>query len=326
MQLGSCGRVAWMAGLLALSWGCRSGGSDRSGPSSEDTDLDPDSGGGDDSAGDDTDAPVDRPLAVFLLTGQSNSLGTTAYEGGSVDDYGPGAHDADAATPFFWSNVNGGNDQWPPILYGDSDGAFLDLQIQQGFGSDPAFWGPEFGFARTLHDAGYGDITIIKSSRGGGGNTYWVKEAFEESPSYTGDMWGQLSETTTLALGALVAAGTDFEVVGLLYLQGESNNAEEAELTGVRLLALKEDLTELIDGIAPGAADDMRLVLGEIAASSSTPERILTTEQQRALANEHDDIDFVETSDLPLKSDGIHFGKDEKLEIGRRFAAVFLEG
>jgi hypothetical protein len=41
------------------------------------------------------------PVDVYILTGQSNSLGTTRYE----TDYAPGTHPADSVIRILWSNA-----------------------------------------------------------------------------------------------------------------------------------------------------------------------------------------------------------------------------
>lgn len=102
---------------------------------------------------------------VYILTGQSNSLGTT---GDSDTLPNPGVDPADANTRLFWSNVKSSNTVYPPVLYGSSGGAILPLQMQQGDGSaNPNFWGPEFGFARTMAKSCASNVLIIKASRGG---------------------------------------------------------------------------------------------------------------------------------------------------------------
>ena len=264
-------------------------------------------------------------MLVYVLTGQSNSLGTTSGEGSTEAEYAPGEEAADLLTSFFWSNVHGANSAWPPLLYGDSSGAITTLQMQQGAGLDPAFWGPEFGLARSLFEDDIVDVLIIKASRGGGGNTLWSKEAYDVDPA-SGHMWGHLADTTTLALTQVLDSGRTVELRGFFYLQGESNGAVEAALTDVRLEALVEDFAAHVEGLAPGATAGMQTVVGEIAASSGNAERIQTTSLQRALAEANPDIHFVDTADLPLKADGIHFGREARLEIGERFAAALEEG
>jgi hypothetical protein len=253
-------------------------------------------------------------LDVYILTGQSNAMGTTAGE----TPFAPGSHPADAQTALFWSNVSatGSSDPNNIVLYGDSGGDITTLLMQQGQGVSPAFWGTEFGLARALYDAGHSDVMIIKVPRGGGGNQYWLPT--------TGHMYNHMVEQVDAALTAAQLAGNTFDVKGLVYLQGESNGATEASLADVRLRSLIDGLQSHINATFPGIATAMKTVIGEIAASQSNGNRHLTTELQKSLAASDADITFVPTGDLPLKSDFLHFGRDEKLEIGRRFANAFL--
>jgi hypothetical protein len=70
---------------------------------------------------------------VYVLTGQSNSLGTTADN--SESNIGPGVEASDAATRFFWSNASAANTAYPiSAMYGNSGGAITPLQAQQGDG------------------------------------------------------------------------------------------------------------------------------------------------------------------------------------------------
>lgn len=255
-------------------------------------------------------------IDVYILTGQSNSLGTTNLE--SPSD--PGVHPADSQTDFFWANASGGsssNIAYPPALSSSSGGAITSLQVQGG-----PFWGPEFGFSRRLYDVGERDFLVIKASKGGGLNTFWDNATFDANNN-NGHMWGHLRDTVDSALGSVISNGDTFNVKGFMYLQGESNNSAGAAASGAMLGDLIDNLQTHISNQYPNAADDMFSVIGEIAASSSNSNRILTTQQQMQLAASNSTIEFVPTSDLPLKSDGIHFGRDSKLTIGRRFADVF---
>ena len=79
-------------------------------------------------------------LDVYILTGQSNSIGTTVQEG---ENFGPGTHPADTQTAFFWSNPSaiGSSNPNTIVLHGDSEGMITTLQMQQGNGVSPKFWG-----------------------------------------------------------------------------------------------------------------------------------------------------------------------------------------
>jgi hypothetical protein len=260
-------------------------------------------------------------MDVYILTGQSNSLGTTELEGA---DHSPGSSATDATSKFFWSNADGSYAQYPSVLHGDSDGVITTLQMQQGDSNNATFWGPEFGLARTLAAAGQANVLIIKASRGGGGNTFWEKTAFETNPN-SGHMWGHVRDTVAAALTAATVAGHNVQVKGLMYLQGESNDTTEAGAADVRLSNLTANLREYINSNFGNAAANMKTVVGEIAASASNPNRITTTALQRSLADSRCDMTFVQTHDQPLKSDGLHFGAGSKLMIGERFAHALLD-
>jgi hypothetical protein len=258
------------------------------------------------------------PVDVYILTGQSNSLGTTAGE----TDYTPGPHLADAVIRFFWANVSG-SASYPPASYGTSGNLFKPLQMQQGGVGSPYFWGAEFGFARTLYEAGRTNFAIIKASASSGGNTLWDKAAFDANHN-NGPMWGHVSNTVRTALGKLVASNQTFNVRGLLYIQGEGNSGSEAPIAASRFSLLCSNLMAAINSTYPGTATGMCAVIGEIAASQTSLNSRITTTQQVAVAYSNNAIAFVSTRDLPLKSDNLHFPKSSKLEIGARMANCFL--
>lgn len=267
---------------------------------------------------------VGATIDVYLLTGQSNSLGTTSLEGAAITDYGPGDHEADAVTPFYWSNVSSTNSLYPAVLYGDSGGAVSTMQMQQGdAGTNPTFWGPEIGFARQMFATGLTDLLVVKASRGGGGNALWDKSTFDANNN-SGHMWGHVTDSLDVALTNIVNQGDSFSFKGIMYLQGESNNSGEASASDDRLADFITNLQSHVNATYANAASDMHTVVGEIAGSGTNANRTLTTQLQMDLAAADPDVTFVTTNDLQLKSDGIHFGRDAKLAIGNRFANAFI--
>ena len=256
---------------------------------------------------------------VYILTGQSNSLGTTSLEGSS---YFPVTLSEDAKIPFFWANAYGYGG-YPLQLYGTSGNKILTLRMQQGDSANPSFWGPEYGFGRTRYEAGRTNFLIIKASNGGGGNTLWDKTTFDTNHA-AGPMWGHLSNTVNTALGVLAASGRGFNVRGLLYIQGEGNSSGEAVIAGSRFSQLCSNLISAINASYPGTATGMRAVIGEIGSSQHNGTTQITTTQQVAAAFSNNTLAFVSTRDQPVKSDNLHFPKSAKLEIGRRMANCFL--
>ncbi|MDB4289290.1 GDSL-type esterase/lipase family protein [bacterium] len=243
---------------------------------------------------------------LFVLTGQSNSLGTTA--GGEADPTS-GSDPADAHVPFFWDNVADAT-----TSLGDSGGAWTTLQDQQGgfYPGSATHWGPEIQFARTLYRAGVRDFGIIKASRGGGGNTNWSK-------SSGGHMYSHVRSTVDAATAALTTAGDTFEIVGFLYLQGESDSGAEAGIADVRLGALVSNLRGDLTN-----ATSMHAVAGGIAAAGGN--RDLVRANQADLAMGDTTISYFENLDLLGQLyDGLHFDKPAKLTVGKRFANAFFE-
>ena len=245
-------------------------------------------------------------IRLFVLTGQSNSLGTTA--GGEADP-SPGSDPADDAIKFFWHNVADAS-----TSLGDSGGVFTTLQEQQGgyYADSATHWGPEIGFARTLYRAGVRNFGVIKAARGGGGNTYWSK-------ADGGHMYALITNTVNQAVADLVASGHTAEVVGFLYLQGESDTTAEASIAGSRLATLVANLrSDLPD------ASGMHAVIGGVAAAGAT--RDVVRAQQQALADADPTISYF--SNLDLQSalyDNLHFDKASKVIVGKRYASSFFD-
>lgn len=242
---------------------------------------------------------------LFVLTGQSNSLGTT---NGTEADLSPGSDPADARVKFFWHNVADAT-----TSIGSSGGAFTGLQAQQGnyYPGSSTHWGPEIAFGRTLVRAGAGNIAIVKASRGGGGNTHWSKAS-------GGHMYAHVVSTVNAAASALTAGGDTFEIAGLLYLQGESDSTAEADLAGTRF----QELVDNLRADLPNAAN-LKAVIGGIAAPGAARDTVRA--RHEALAAGSATIDFFPNLDLQSAvTDGLHFNKAAKLRIGERYAQAFF--
>lgn len=244
---------------------------------------------------------------LFVLTGQSNSLGTT---NAGEADVSPGSDPADARIPFYWHN-------WVDATtsLGSSGGAFTSLQAQQGgyYTGSATHWGPEINFGRTLYRAGARNFGIIKCSRGGGGNTYWLKDSADDH------MYDKVVAAVTEACATLTAGGHTFEIAGLLYLQGESDSTAEAAEAGTRL----ETLVDNLRADLPNAAD-LFGVIGGIAAPGATRDTVRTNQQAIGASTSY--IDCFSNLDLQTwtAADNLHFNKAAKLRIGERYAQAFF--
>ena len=252
---------------------------------------------------------AEPPVRMILITGQSNSLGTTADP--AAFDAGPGSAIEDERVPFFWSNrsTRGGDDA--AALIGDSGGKYTALQAQQGEGRNKTFWGPEIYCGRHLCRAGWGDFVLVKASRGGGGNGHWLAE---------GEMYQHVVQTVSQARKRLLEEGRSVEISHLLYVQGESDSEQEAAVSGARVVSLLDRLKEEWP-----EAGEMKLIIGGIAAEGKRRDRV--RRHQAAVADRRADIRYIDNLDLqPNLYDGLHFDRAAKQMLGFRFAqAIWSE-
>lgn len=246
-------------------------------------------------------------LKLFVLTGQSNSLGTTDGDGA---DPSPGTDPADQEVHFYWHNLANATKS-----LGDSGGGFTTLREQQGgfYKGSATHWGPEIGFGRRLHRAGVRDFGIIKASRGGGGNSFWSRTAPDHH------MYDHVVKTVTTATASLTRAGHTFEIVGLLYLQGESDSAAEAAIADTRIKELADHLRRDLPN-----AQALHTVIAGIAATGATRDTVRA--KHAAVAAGSGQFSFFSTTDLrDQMPDRLHFNKPAKLAIGERFAEAWLK-
>lgn len=243
---------------------------------------------------------------LFVLTGQSNSLGTTA---GGEPDPGPGSDPGDSGVKLFWHNVADAS-----ISLGDSGGMFRNLREQQGgfYAGSATHWGPEINVARTLYRAGVRNLGIVKASRGGGGNANWSKAS-------GGHMYSHLVNTVGAATSVLTNGGDTFEIVGLLYLQGESDSGSEAAIADTRLSELIANLRADLPN-----AGNMQVVIGGVSAAGGNRDTVRA--KQAALAAGDATVRYFDTVDLRSQLyDNLHFDRAAKLTVGERYAQAFLD-
>ncbi|MFC4991615.1 cadherin domain-containing protein [Rubritalea tangerina] len=253
---------------------------------------------------------------LFLLTGQSNALGTT---NGGEADVSVGVDPADQHIKFAWSNVVSDSQEIghsgevlnpaSPLV------TFTSLQEQQGgvYGGSASHWGAEIDFSRKLYRAGVRDFGVIKVTRGGGGNSHWHKAS-------SGHMYGEILDAVSEATTGLTAEGHTFEIVGLMYLQGESNNTSEAAVAGTRFKELVDNLR--VD--LPNASNMHGSIAGIVSAGAAAD---TTRAEHAAIAESTSYLSYFGNEDIAayVAADGLHFNKQAKLTIGQRFANRFFD-
>ncbi len=290
-----------------------------------------------------------RTLDIYILTGQSNSLGTV-QNSQLTNDVAIGSAPAEQTgaggqpnVPFWYDNFHGYNDSVDTAL--GASAAWGPLQIQPKGTYSYNFWGPEMGFSRELYNLGNRDFAVIKVSRDGGGDTLWQRST---SPPAAGTVSGagvaywKIVDTIEAATStsALAALGyTDFRIVGLMYLQGESNSASEATAAAPRFTQLISDLQSDF----PGKATDMKAVIGENLGTASnriygtsgwegtagalSPAGVSNTNFHNLALSNPSQYGWVPTADLTIvNTDGlkIHADANSQMTLGKRYADAFV--
>lgn len=273
-----------------------------------------------------------RDLKIFLLTGQSNSLGAVKGSPASaemLEKYKP------ERTMYWHEN------------FGQKEGVFSGASQEWGMvvPAVPSYngnlcMGPEYGFAAVLEKKGWfddADVAIVKASRDGGDNGHWMRNG----------------QAYRLLVGAVKNASSalkekkygKIEFAGLLYLQGESDSGDAVPAAAQRFKELLKHLAEDLKGwgdTAPLAKSCA--VIGENAnwgtknvTDSLTGNTIgmlngrdtevdgkTTWQVMRSLAASSPALGYAPTRDLPKltsgDSMGVHYDGCSQLVIGARFA------
>lgn len=288
-------------------------------------------------------------LNIYLLTGQSNSLGTVqdsvltgvpAIGSAPAEKSGVGGN---PNVPFWYDNFHGYNDSTDTALGAST--AWSALQVQPKGPYNYNFWGPEIGFSRELYDDGNRNFAVIKVSRDGGGNTLWQSSPTAPATgtvSGAGVAYWKVVDTIKAATTPqnLTSLGyTDYKIVGLMYLQGESNSATEATAAATRLAAFVTDLQNQF----PGKATGVKTVIGENlstdsnriygtagwqgTAGASSPSGVSNTNLQALADSSVSTYGWVRTDDLTIvNTDGlkIHADANSQITIGQRYADQFI--
>lgn len=284
-----------------------------------------------------------KTLQLYILTGQSNSLG--AVKGSPADKNLLKKYQSDGSTKFWHTNFN--KDSGKPVDVAPPPSASWEPIVPQSCGTAASLYncmGPEYGFAFVMEKKGWkliptpgkeaADIGIIKASLDGGGKQYWYKG----TPAYK-TIVGSVNSATAKALEDGYGK---VQIAGVMYLQGESNSDAsnvakdfltfltnlEADISrpGVDTSHLKKQQAILGEHALWGTTNDKNPETGDITAgeNGNTGEASNTSEQHRALAESRKNMGWVPTRDLAkiTKGDsmGVHYDGKSQITIGARYA------
>ena len=230
-----------------------------------------------------------RPAKVYLLGGQSNMVG-----------YG----NNDALPPEL------GRPQNDVQIYHDGNWGLL----RPGLGAGSDLFGAEITFGRDMADAMPSEKVVLIKRAWGGTNLMQ-----EWRPPLAGGNIGPLyTEFVSTVNSALAALGEDYEIAGMIWMQGESDSSPRSWAE-----AYEQNLTFFIQSLrVEFGVPDMPFVIGQITDSSAWPYGATVMQAQLNVSETVPRTAMVYTSDLP--HDGVHYYAAGVMPLGSRFAEEML--
>ena len=267
----------------------------------------------------DTATIVVKPevMDVFIYAGQSNATGAQ----NTLDVLRVGDSPYDEKISYAW-NIPG---------LATSNG----WESLQAIEVDPATnrrgHGAEISFGRTLFEAGYNNIGIIKVARGGTNlANHWDPNTTLTGVSGNFGMYPEMLNTVNARLAELDAQGIPYRITGFLWHQGEGDmNPSMASIYGA-------NLTELISALRSDFGQELKVFLASVYNPNATEEEgMLVRNAQRDVATAdaqayvvnldtvYYDGDFNPNAEN-LIADNLHYNSIGQIKNGSSFANTLL--
>ena len=180
--------------------------------------------------------------------------------------------------------------------------------------------GPEFGFAKAMTGLYPADeIHLIKVARGGTPIDYWLPDANGKENGHTALLANLKS--------ALEKIGGDYEIAGMLWMQGESDakkqeDAEAYQKKLERLIALMRKET---------GKPELPFVIGRLSTRILESKKFnmpfvkIVQSGQEAVAKNDKPAHVIDTDDLSQRSDFVHFDQKGQMGLGKRFGEAMIK-
>jgi hypothetical protein len=245
---------------------------------------------------------VDRPrVRVVIAAGQSNMSGC-ADSRQITYDFTP------RSNVLFWNQIT---NAYAPLTFGTSD-----TNCGQSPSNRPFFYGPEITIADELERLFPNDqVALIKFTKGGT-SIYdnWAPPGANPALPAGGNVWNELIPELNLALGTLDAAGYQYSVEGMLWMQGESDGDQS-----FRANNYNQRLTAFIAAVRGYFADpELPFVLGRVQ-NAGQPFIATVRLAQQQVAEADPFAMWFDTDDL-IRFDTFHYDEPSVIILGARFA------
>jgi hypothetical protein len=253
---------------------------------------------------------ADAKAKVFILSGQSNMSG-----GGPVVAEGLQFDRAVGDKVRIWD----ASDAWNKRGILGKWASLNELQsMKKEMRADMI--GPEFGFAKAMSALYPADeIHLIKVSKGGTPINWWLPDAKGKPNGHTA-----LLENLKNALGKIDG---DYEIAGMLWMQGESDAKTQADaevyqkkleqlIALVRKEAGKPELPVVIGKISSKILESPKFKMPFVKTVQSGQEAVTKTDKHAFV---------IDTDDLSQRDDLVHFDQKGQLGLGKRFGEAMIK-
>jgi len=258
-------------------------------------------------------------VRVFLVAGQSNAVGCNSDAGKLPPELYTPQPDV-----LFWFEEGPWGSVHDPVRRIRSD-AWLPLQFQ----SDPDYgtfgwyddgFGPEIRLGRTLADHLTADVAVLKFAINA------TSLAGDWDPDTSGSLYQQMLDILDEALTVLASQGHTTVLASAFWMQGEWD-----ALYGSYAAAYQSNLTAFITELRADCGNPtLPFVIGRLCAGIEEcpyftfPYLDTVRAAQQAVAASVPNAAMVDTDDLPLNTDFLHFTAEGQLKLGARFAQAYL--
>ena len=246
------------------------------------------------------------PVSVYLMAGQSNLVGEALAEN----------LESDYAQPFEGAKI------WNQL-----SGEFVTLAPGVGQLADqdedaPITVGPELSFARRIAERSEEDVYIVKYGLGS------TSLAEDWNPDGSGPQYDTFTQTVDAALADLKASGVQYEIDGLVWMQGESDTYDDRFAP-----RYQDNLTEFIEEVRDRYSADLDVAIGLIRDDLPTSRQNLdlVRDAQQTVAAIDSRVSLVDTDALGASDDVMrvdiddltHYNAAGQVLLGNAFGDAF---
>jgi hypothetical protein len=265
-------------------------------------------------------------IKVFLIGGQSNAAGS-----GLNSEY-PAPYQMPQYDVEFWNGGRLPGDDVPDYTSWDraGDTEFRPLELGSGNYLGGTHSGPEMSLGRTLKDTlPDHNIAIVKYGMSGSalkrglrpdGAGDWDSDPAPLGSSFDGVRYHVFKNSAVLpALQAITDRDDCYEIAGMFWMQGET---DAGNLTAAN--EYEANLNKLINSVRTEfSAPQMRFVIGRIRTVMGAYNATVRTAMENVAAADPL-VEWVNTDDLNMNGDNVHYSAIGQVGLGERFAHAYL--